>query len=81
MPVQRIPRYELLLKEIKKHTPDYHNEAEITDKCLAKINSIANDVNDKKMFNDLLIRMIQIENIVSVIDPSRSIIRKKYIYI
>ncbi len=47
-PVQRIPRYVLLLEDIKNLTPPNHPDYENFGKLLPKIISIATDVNEKK---------------------------------
>ena len=46
MPVQRIPRYKLLLAELLKYTVESHHDfANITD-ALQKVTAVANDVNE-----------------------------------
>lgn len=44
-PVQRIPRYELLLKEIIKHTPEGHPDLENLKKALVSVKKYADDMN------------------------------------
>ena len=47
MPVQRIPRYVLLLKEVKRHTPDDHPEYEKLFEALNQIEAVAAHVNER----------------------------------
>lgn len=47
MPVQRIPRYNLLLQELKKYT---HTESAALDECLEKVMEICYIVNDCMFF-------------------------------
>jgi len=47
MPVQRIPRYNLLLKELLKNTSQYHRDYETLVKALDAMKEIASYVNDK----------------------------------
>jgi hypothetical protein len=47
MPVQRIPRYNLLLKELLKHTSQYHRDYRGLEKALEAMQEVANHVNEK----------------------------------
>lgn len=47
-PVQRLPRYELLLKDLIKHTPSNHPDLEDLNKGLQRINEVAIFINEKK---------------------------------
>jgi len=59
-PVQRIPRYVLLLRELKKHTPETHAEYAALSTALAKIESIAEHVNESKRQVEQASRLIDI---------------------
>jgi FYVE/RhoGEF/PH domain-containing protein 5/6 len=50
-PVQRIPRYKLLLKELVKHTSDSHPDKKNLNDALQKMTEIANIVNDSMKNN------------------------------
>jgi len=45
-PIQRIPRYELLLKEILKHTPPDQPDRDILEQTFLKVKELAKIVND-----------------------------------
>jgi hypothetical protein len=47
-PVQRIPRYLLLLKEYMKFTPPNHADFELVPKILAHLNKILTNINSQK---------------------------------
>ena len=47
LPIQRIPRYELLFKEITKLTPKDHDDYTNLSQCLDKISIVNKDSNDK----------------------------------
>ncbi len=48
MPVQRIPRYQLLLRELDKVTEEGHPEKQHLGEALQKIEHIAKHVNEEK---------------------------------
>ena len=50
LPVQRIPRYELLLKDLLKHTSKYHRDYEFLEKSVKEIKQVATFVNEKLNF-------------------------------
>jgi len=47
-PIQRIPRYELLFKELLKHTPDDHPDKPNLEKALQKTKQSASYVNEER---------------------------------
>eukprot|EP01132_Coremiostelium_polycephalum_P006038 gene6038-7522_t len=47
MPVQRIPRYIMLLKEIRKYTPTHHSDYHPIDRALDAFKHFADNVNEK----------------------------------
>jgi hypothetical protein len=61
LPVQRIPRYELLLKDLIRHTwkehPDYNN----LEYALVKIHECAKNVNRLKSFNESRHRLAHLQ--------------------
>jgi len=59
-PVQRIPRYVLLLRELKKHIPKTHPEYVALSTALVKIESIAAHVNESKRQIEQASRLIDI---------------------
>lgn len=48
MPVQRIPRYVLLLRELKKNTPEEHQHYEELGEAIEKVQEIASHINESK---------------------------------
>eukprot|EP01125_Pyxidicula_operculata_P017353 TRINITY_DN6074_c0_g2_i1.p1 TRINITY_DN6074_c0_g2~~TRINITY_DN6074_c0_g2_i1.p1 ORF type:complete len:1111 (-),score=275.22 TRINITY_DN6074_c0_g2_i1:73-3264(-) len=46
-PIQRIPRYNLLLKELQKNTPEDHADYTVLEECLAKIGEVASHINEE----------------------------------
>lgn len=61
-PVQRIPRYELLLREILKHTPDRARDRKATQTAFDEIRSIASHINEQKREVESLSKLIKIQN-------------------
>ena len=62
MPVQRIPRYVLLLRELKKHTGEDHPEHEALCVALAKIEKIAEHVNERQREQERMSKLLDIQN-------------------
>lgn len=48
MPVQRIPRYVLLLRELKKNTPTEHQHYEELQEAIEKVQRIASHINESR---------------------------------
>lgn len=48
MPVQRVPRYVMLLRELKKHTPTDHPHSNELGEAIEKIADVAKHVNESK---------------------------------
>ena len=53
MPVQRIPRYEMLLKELCKTTPDDHPDHKDLQAALSSIKQAAQGINEAKRTGEL----------------------------
>lgn len=72
MPVQRIPRYVLLLKEVLKHTPALSetNMIQSLKSSLAKVQSVANHVNEAKRAVDNRMHMLAIKHKIGKTAPS-----------
>ena len=89
MPVQRIPRYELLLKELIKHTtcdhPDYHllqeAQKEVHELAL-KINQMEKEANETEA-NANRVKELEhlIEGVIDLYQPDRSFIRYDFVTI
>jgi predicted alpha/beta hydrolase len=61
-PVQRIPRYELLLKEIKKYCPPDHAEYKDLNECLELIKDIGMFINERKRKVENMSRLYAIQH-------------------
>ena len=48
LPIQRLPRYELLLRDIIKHTWKEHKEYELLQQALKAVNEMTNVINESK---------------------------------
>ena len=57
-----IPRYVLLLRELKRHTPPDHPQMEALDSALAKAESIAEHVNESKRHVENMSKLLDIQN-------------------
>eukprot|EP00467_Chlorarachnion_reptans_P002223 CAMPEP_0114523078 /NCGR_PEP_ID=MMETSP0109-20121206/21094_1 /TAXON_ID=29199 /ORGANISM="Chlorarachnion reptans, Strain CCCM449" /LENGTH=550 /DNA_ID=CAMNT_0001704359 /DNA_START=177 /DNA_END=1829 /DNA_ORIENTATION=- len=80
-PVQRIPRYVLLLKELKKYTWPEHQEFENLMKALAKAQEIATHVNERKRQIENMSKTLEVQSKItgefdSLIKPDRKMIRE-----
>jgi len=82
MPVQRVPRYELLLKELKKCTPVDHPEFESLHQAYEKVKSVAEHINQVQHHIENSSKLLEIQNKLkgklefSLIDPTRHLIRE-----
>lgn len=81
MPIQRIPRYELLLKELLKNTPETHPDFALLEQALAVVHGIATTINDQKRLNENMMKMMQIQNVMGtkcpdLIQPHRRLVKE-----
>jgi hypothetical protein len=82
MPVQRVPRYVLLLRELRKFTPSSLPEFQALNDALHKIKHIATHINDAKRQVENMSKLIEIQNRISgsmgttLIAPHRRLIRE-----
>ena len=65
MPVQRVPRYELLLRELMRYTPGVHEEREVLEKALTKIQSIAQHINESGRHVEAMQRVMDVQSRIS----------------
>jgi len=61
LPIQRIPRYVLLLQDLLKHTPNWHADHCNLEEALARLKEIATGINEKKRESENQARVLQIE--------------------
>lgn len=80
MPIQRIPRYKLLLQDFKKHTPDDHSDLTDLEKALVLMEEVAVVVDNAivKHENLSLAANVQqsIQNCPPLIAPGRRYVRE-----
>ncbi|KAG2385615.1 hypothetical protein C9374_003430 [Naegleria lovaniensis] len=81
LPVQRIPRYKMLIQEILNLTSQDHVEYEILKKCSVEIESIASYVNDEKKKVEQNQVVFEVQHLVqkhygSFIQPNRKFVRR-----
>mmetsp|Transcript_30063 Transcript_30063/g.83965 ORF Transcript_30063/g.83965 Transcript_30063/m.83965 type:complete len:1151 (+) Transcript_30063:52-3504(+) len=61
MPVQRIPRYVLLLREVVKHTPTNHDDMESLEQALKNVQWLANEINDSQKMAEKQNRVLDLQ--------------------
>jgi hypothetical protein len=81
MPIQRIPRYELLLKELIKNTPLEHPDHVLLEQALNDVHGIAMTINDQKRLSENMMKMMQIQNVMGnkcpdLIQPHRRLVKE-----
>jgi hypothetical protein len=62
MPVQRLPKYELLLQELLKYTPKEHPDYNLLQRALQQIKETTNFVNENKRNAENLSKLLSIQN-------------------
>ncbi|XP_069692894.1 FYVE, RhoGEF and PH domain-containing protein 2-like [Periplaneta americana] len=79
-PIQRIPRYELLLKDYLKKLPEDSVDKEDTEKALHLVSTAANHANEamKKIdkFKQLLEVQEKISGVVDLVSPTRELLKE-----
>jgi len=79
MPIQRIPRYEMLLKEIVKNTADNHPDRPHLERALQEITKVATAINDsmkeKERQQQLMELQKQVGGSIQLVKPARHFIR------
>eukprot|EP01080_Neovahlkampfia_damariscottae_P002556 gene2556-3518_t len=78
LPVQRIPRYELLLRDLLKKTSKYHSDYELLQKSLDQIQVTANYVNEnlalfksREKMREISRKMLNVPENFSIVQPYR----------
>eukprot|EP00824_Muranothrix_gubernata_P014919 TRINITY_DN3091_c0_g1_i3.p1 TRINITY_DN3091_c0_g1~~TRINITY_DN3091_c0_g1_i3.p1 ORF type:complete len:300 (-),score=58.80 TRINITY_DN3091_c0_g1_i3:10-909(-) len=79
-PVQRLPRYVLLLTELLKYTPEDHVDYESLTQALNSIQGVADYVNEHKREAEGLLKVVEIQaamgDSVQLVNPTRRLIRQ-----
>ena len=61
MPVQRIPRYELLLRELIAHTPEDHPDLPALRSAYENLREVSKSINEFKRAAELKVRLMEIQ--------------------
>ncbi|CAG8483041.1 16848_t:CDS:2 [Dentiscutata heterogama] len=85
LPIQRIPRYKLLLEALLKHTENTHPDYINLEQCVQQISLIAEEVNEKIRDAENQQKVLEIQNKVerlpdNIIDPARRFIYQGDLY-
>eukprot|EP00484_Ammonia_sp_Unknown_P027509 CAMPEP_0197032254 /NCGR_PEP_ID=MMETSP1384-20130603/10974_1 /TAXON_ID=29189 /ORGANISM="Ammonia sp." /LENGTH=952 /DNA_ID=CAMNT_0042461887 /DNA_START=28 /DNA_END=2886 /DNA_ORIENTATION=- len=80
LPIQRLPRYKLLLSEIMKNTPDAHPDAADLRKSLEKVEHISMEINTrmKEFERRETVKKIErkFDGNIKILEPHRQFIRE-----
>ena len=83
MPVQRIPRYILLLQDYKSNTEESHPDYQNLTKALETLKNIADRINEEKRNQERRMRMVQLNSTLThsdalgkLIVPGRMLIKE-----
>jgi FYVE/RhoGEF/PH domain-containing protein 3 len=61
MPIQRIPRYKLLLTELLKHTPEEHPDFEDLEAAVKLVSSVVGAINEDIKRQEKRFKVIEIQ--------------------
>mmetsp|Transcript_44225 Transcript_44225/g.70686 ORF Transcript_44225/g.70686 Transcript_44225/m.70686 type:complete len:701 (+) Transcript_44225:2640-4742(+) len=80
LPVQRVPRYELLIKELLKHTDEDHPEYTIISSAYSKVSTVAKMINSNLRDHERRTAVLAVQekfgNSVQLVSPQRWFIRE-----
>jgi len=69
MPVQRMPRYELLLRELIKYTPPTHIDIQNLEKAAHEMKQLNKFINDQKQAQENRIKLARAEEVIKTPVP------------
>eukprot|EP01132_Coremiostelium_polycephalum_P009646 gene9646-11828_t len=79
-PVQRIPRYKLLLTELLQHTPEIHKDYENIKLALKEIQNVASSINESKRNAEGMEKIVLIQSQLTksfeIVQPFRRYIKE-----
>ncbi|XP_078036118.1 FYVE, RhoGEF and PH domain-containing protein 4 isoform X2 [Augochlora pura] len=79
-PIQRVPRYKLLLQEVLQHTPSKHKEYNLLQVCLVEVEKAARHINalveEHEEAQKLLKLQKCITNPINLVKPGRKLIKQ-----
>mmetsp|Transcript_16777 Transcript_16777/g.49347 ORF Transcript_16777/g.49347 Transcript_16777/m.49347 type:complete len:973 (+) Transcript_16777:151-3069(+) len=77
-PIQRIPRYILLLNSLLGKTPSSHPDFELLSQCVISMKAIARHINENKKRSEGALKIIEVQRTVKrcpmIVSPSRCFI-------
>eukprot|EP01135_Chromosphaera_perkinsii_P005702 Nk52_evm2s359 gene=Nk52_evmTU2s359 len=78
-PIQRIPRYELLLETLHKNTPEWHRDCESSSKAWNSVRILSNHFNEAQREAELRVHMLSLKTAIkdcpNIFDcPSRKLL-------
>ncbi|KAJ1982566.1 hypothetical protein H4R33_004999 [Dimargaris cristalligena] len=81
LPIQRLPRYRLLLTDLARHTPGDHSDLPLVTKALGVIQEVAQFVNEMIRQHEMYTTMVSIQKALtgyndSLIVPGRKFIKR-----
>jgi hypothetical protein len=81
-PVQRVPRYKLLLAELLKNTPADHPDFAACTAAEALVSRVALQINQAMKDAENLEKMIRVEGLlgISLVSPSREFLKEGYLW-
>lgn len=79
-PVQRIPRYELLLKAYLKKLPDYSDDKKDAEQALHLVSTVANHVNETMKTTDKFKQLLEVQErisgVIDLVSPTRELLKE-----
>ncbi|KAL6425700.1 hypothetical protein ACFW04_009654 [Cataglyphis niger] len=79
-PVQRVPRYQLLVKEVLQHTPYRHREYRSLQACLVEIEKSAKHINTLIAQNEEMQKLLNLQKSIvtsiNLVKPGRILIKQ-----
>lgn len=64
MPVQRLPRYIMLLRELSRYTPPTHKDAPLLAQAIEKVSAVTEFVNEKKRVAEQLMLLLAMQDAI-----------------
>ena len=80
MPVQRIPRYKLLLEDLVRHTDESNRDRDALIMCLAEVRALAEKINERRRLADSNAKIVEIQahltERIDLFQPARRFVRE-----
>ncbi|XP_076621891.1 rac guanine nucleotide exchange factor JJ [Colletes latitarsis] len=79
-PIQRVPRYKLLLQEVLQHTPNKHKEYNLLQVCLVEVEKAARHINTLIEQHEEAQKLLKLQkcivNPINLVKPGRRFIKQ-----